>query len=126
MKKLYNDNFSRVTISPLNGIVDTKLRDVYMPPKICAIGKDIRVTKYKDVIFTNGKRNRLLIKGEAWSGKTTFLAKLALDWCDHTSCAMESSSINESNTSSVNSETVYISCATSVTSERMDMLVNHR
>ncbi|KAH3770989.1 hypothetical protein DPMN_172289 [Dreissena polymorpha] len=100
MKKFYNDNLSHVPISPLNDNVDEKLLDLYMLPKIFSMCKDkgaftqknTRVTKYKDVFQTDNKMNRrIFLQGEAGSGKTTFLGKLALEWCKSTSSHMESS-----------------------------------
>ncbi|XP_052233056.1 uncharacterized protein LOC127845917 [Dreissena polymorpha] len=100
MKKFYNDNLSHVPISPLNDNVDEKLLDLYMSPKIFSMCKDKgaftqknkRVTKYKDVFQTDNKMNRrIFLQGEAGSGKTTFLGKLALEWCKSTSSHMESS-----------------------------------
>ncbi|KAH3768375.1 hypothetical protein DPMN_169587 [Dreissena polymorpha] len=103
MKKLYNHKLSHVTISPLNDYTDEYLRDVYMPPKLLAMYKDRRefkkgytlVTQYKDVFSTDEKvYTRIFLQGEAGSGKTTFLAKLVLDWCEesHISSTSDKSS----------------------------------
>ncbi|XP_052240952.1 uncharacterized protein LOC127851293 isoform X2 [Dreissena polymorpha] len=89
-KKLYSDTLSRVTISPLNDYIQEKVGDVYLSPKIVQMSQDrgtfkktdSQVTQYKDVLFTDDTVNpRIFLQGEAGSGKTTFLAKMALDWC---------------------------------------------
>ncbi|KAH3714854.1 hypothetical protein DPMN_057556 [Dreissena polymorpha] len=101
---LYMGTLNHVTISPLNDYRHEKLGDVYMPPKIVQIFEDkgackktnTQVTQYRDVFSTNGKVNpRIFLQGEAGSGKTTFLAKLALDWCGepHVYSASDTSSI---------------------------------
>ncbi|KAH3692291.1 hypothetical protein DPMN_194741 [Dreissena polymorpha] len=108
MKELYKDKLNHVTISTLNDNVDTKLRDVFMPPKIsemCIDKGEFKITdrqilKYADVFLTDDKVNRrLFLQGEAGSGKTTFLAKLTLDWCEHTSGNLDSLNKTDSKTS---------------------------
>ncbi|KAH3771170.1 hypothetical protein DPMN_172472 [Dreissena polymorpha] len=102
MKKLYNKKLNHLTISPLDDYSDEKIRDVYMTPKIMAMRKDKKaflktekqVNTYKEVFLTDNSVNpRIFIQGEAGSGKTTFLAKLALDWCEgvHGSIASDNS-----------------------------------
>ncbi|KAH3798726.1 hypothetical protein DPMN_152329 [Dreissena polymorpha] len=57
---------------------------------------DAPVRQYKDVCFTDTKVNqRIFLQGEAGSGKTTFLAKMAMDWCggSHVSSASGNSSL---------------------------------
>ncbi|KAH3786590.1 hypothetical protein DPMN_164697 [Dreissena polymorpha] len=45
------------------------------------------VTQYKDVFLTDGKVNqRIFLQGEVGSGKTTFAAMMALDWCGKAPC----------------------------------------
>ncbi|KAH3770997.1 hypothetical protein DPMN_172297, partial [Dreissena polymorpha] len=138
MKKFYNDNLSHVPISPLNDNVDEKLLDLYMSPKIFSMCKDkgaftqknTRVTKYKDVFQTDNKMNRrIFLQGEAGSGKTTFLRKLALEWCKSTSSHMESSkntdlkTIDDQNklsSSSTYHEQSDMPCASSATNDDSD------
>ncbi|KAH3771093.1 hypothetical protein DPMN_172395 [Dreissena polymorpha] len=138
MKKFYNDNLSHVPISPLNDNVDEKLLDLYMSPKIFSMCKDKRaftqknkrVTKYKDVFQTDNKMNRrIFLQGEAGSGKTTFLGKLALEWCKSTSSHMESSkntdlkTIDDQNklsSSSTYHEQSDMPCASSATNDDSD------
>ncbi|KAH3868385.1 uncharacterized protein LOC127867759 [Dreissena polymorpha] len=44
--------------------------------------KNLEITCYKDLIYTNNKLNRqIVIQGEACVGKSSFTAKLVLDWC---------------------------------------------
>ena len=104
MKKLYNDKLYYVTVSPFDDSSSEKLRNVYMPPKILEMCKEIKTFKktekqvntYKGVFLTDNTVNpRIFIQGEAGSGKTTFLAKLALDWCEgvHGSSASDNSKI---------------------------------
>ncbi|KAH3770197.1 hypothetical protein DPMN_171481 [Dreissena polymorpha] len=102
MKKLYNNKLNHVTISPLDDYSDEMLRDVYMPPKILKMCKERKkftktkqqVNTYKEVFLTDCTVNpRIFLQGEAGSGKSTFLAKLALDWCEgfHSSSASDNS-----------------------------------
>ncbi|KAH3771044.1 hypothetical protein DPMN_172344 [Dreissena polymorpha] len=104
MKKLYNDKLNYMTVSPVDDYSVEKLRNIYRPPKILEMCKEIRTFKktekqvntYKGVFLTDNTVNpRIFIQGEAGSGKTTFLAKLALDWCEgvHGSSASDKSKI---------------------------------
>ncbi|KAH3770272.1 hypothetical protein DPMN_171556 [Dreissena polymorpha] len=57
---------------------------------------DKQVTQYKGVFLTDDNVNRrIFLQGEAGSGKTTFLSKLALDWCGepHDISASDNSSL---------------------------------
>ncbi|KAH3798749.1 hypothetical protein DPMN_152352 [Dreissena polymorpha] len=57
---------------------------------------DKQVTQYKGVFLTDYNVNRrIFLQGEAGSGKTTFLSKLALDWCGepHNISASDNSSL---------------------------------
>ncbi|KAH3770443.1 hypothetical protein DPMN_171730, partial [Dreissena polymorpha] len=103
-KKLYRDTLNHVPISPLNDYKHEKLGDVYMPPKIVKMSEDKgvfkktdeQVTQYNGVFLTDDKVNRrIFLQGEAGSGKTTFLSKLALDWCGepHDISASDNSSL---------------------------------
>ncbi|KAH3875656.1 uncharacterized protein LOC127869452 [Dreissena polymorpha] len=89
IKRLYGDRFSHVPSSPLNESIDVKLNDVYMLPNLQLMCKDKgafrktgkQVKKYRNVFVTENKFNRrTFIQGEAGSGKSTFTAKLTLDW----------------------------------------------
>ncbi|KAH3770949.1 hypothetical protein DPMN_172249 [Dreissena polymorpha] len=102
MKKLYNKKLNHVTISPLDDYSDEILRDVYMPPNILKMCKEEKkfkkteqqVNTYKEVFLTDCTVNpRIFLQGEAGSGKSTFLAKLTLDWCEgfHSSSTSDNS-----------------------------------
>ncbi|KAH3776100.1 hypothetical protein DPMN_177514 [Dreissena polymorpha] len=141
MKKLYKDKLNHVAISPLNDNIDVKLHDVYMPPKMWFMCKDKggfskadkQVKSYKDVFLTGDNvHRRIFLEGEAGTGKSTFLAKLVLDWCKHTPSQMESSNYTDfktselrigdrtkSSTFSEDSEKSYMSSQSLETSEQM-------
>ncbi|KAH3786259.1 hypothetical protein DPMN_164365 [Dreissena polymorpha] len=52
-----------------------------------------KVETYKDMFYTNNTLNdRVSIQGDPGMGKTTFLAKLVIDWCDSDSKAPKPSS----------------------------------
>ncbi|KAH3770009.1 hypothetical protein DPMN_171288 [Dreissena polymorpha] len=102
-KKLYRDTLNQLTISPLNDYKHEQLTDVYMPLRIVRMVEDkgvykktdTQVTQYKDMFLTDNTVNpRIFLQGEAGSGKTTFLSKLALDWCGevHVSSSFDDSS----------------------------------
>ncbi|KAH3778632.1 hypothetical protein DPMN_180101 [Dreissena polymorpha] len=52
---------------------------------------DANVRQYKDLCFTDTQVNpRIFLQGEAGSGKTTFLAKMTIDWCGGSHVSSES------------------------------------
>ncbi|KAH3875368.1 uncharacterized protein LOC127869388 [Dreissena polymorpha] len=103
----YNNTLKHVALSPLNPSFDssTTLDNLYATAKIFRIRmnkptlkkhdnvksifqkKDEQaerneISLYKDLFDTNGKLNgRIFLEGDAGTGKTTFVAKLVLDWC---------------------------------------------
>ncbi|KAH3890870.1 uncharacterized protein LOC127853277 [Dreissena polymorpha] len=90
MMNHYAKTLSHVSTSPLNDWVQACLDDIYMPPNVQLMKNDkgsfmktgTQITEYRSVFLTNGKPSRhTFIQGEAGSGKSTFLAKLVLDWC---------------------------------------------
>ncbi|KAH3824832.1 hypothetical protein DPMN_126685 [Dreissena polymorpha] len=85
----YDTKLSYVTTSPLN-CVHEKLRDIYMPPKLLLMTKDkqsfkktgMQIKNYENMFLKHAKENhKTFIQGEAGTGKSTFLAKLVMDWC---------------------------------------------
>ncbi|XP_052222394.1 uncharacterized protein LOC127838604 isoform X2 [Dreissena polymorpha] len=91
LKPLYERRLSYLTESPLDDCVNKRLVDYYMQPNVQLMAIDHgsfkktsnQITKYKDLFFTNGHLNRqTFMQGEAGTGKTCFLAKLVLDWCN--------------------------------------------
>ncbi|XP_052245612.1 uncharacterized protein LOC127854590 [Dreissena polymorpha] len=90
MMKHYAKTLSHVTTSPLNDWVQARLDDIYMPPDLQLMKKvkgsfiktGTQITEYMNVFLTDGEQSRhTFIQGEAGSGKSTFLAKLIMDWC---------------------------------------------
>ncbi|XP_052284776.1 uncharacterized protein LOC127881122 [Dreissena polymorpha] len=86
----YDKKLSYVTTSPLKDCVQEKLRDIYMPPKLLLMTKDkqsfkktgVQIKNYENMFLEHAKENhKTFIQGEAGTGKSTFLAKLVMDWC---------------------------------------------
>ncbi|KAH3808667.1 uncharacterized protein LOC127834048 [Dreissena polymorpha] len=86
----YKKALNYIITSPLNECIREKLGDIYMPPKVQLMTGNkwsfqktgVHITKYKNMILTDGKLNeKIFIQGEAGTGKSTFIAKLAIDWC---------------------------------------------
>ncbi|KAH3783203.1 hypothetical protein DPMN_161134 [Dreissena polymorpha] len=111
----YSKRFCHVNTFPLDDYVQEKLRDIYMPPNIQLMDKERgffkktgrQISTYQHILLSDTKPNQqIFIQGEAGSGKSTFLAKLVMDWCKITS---EQSSVTmlpiDGKTSSVNSNT---------------------
>ncbi|KAH3690752.1 hypothetical protein DPMN_191952 [Dreissena polymorpha] len=80
-----------VSVSPLREGCDKPIRDFFVTPKLSPIiiEKDGSRTKtnrtieqYKDIFYSDKSLNRLFIQGDPGTGKSTFLIKLALDWCE--------------------------------------------
>ncbi|KAH3748152.1 uncharacterized protein LOC127848376 isoform X1 [Dreissena polymorpha] len=90
--ELYSTTKKTVSVSPLREGLDKPIGDVYVKPKMSHVTidkdgsrkkTDNAVHQYKDLFYTDKKLNsRVFIQGEPGVGKTTFLTKLALDWCD--------------------------------------------
>ncbi|KAH3747751.1 hypothetical protein DPMN_182181 [Dreissena polymorpha] len=90
--EFYTTTKETVSISPLWEGLDKSIWDVYVQPKLSqvTVERDGSRTKtenvvhqYKDLFYKDEKLNsRVFVQGEPGMGKTTFLTKLALDWCD--------------------------------------------
>ncbi|KAH3780520.1 hypothetical protein DPMN_158336 [Dreissena polymorpha] len=94
LTKYYSKRFCHVNIFPLDDWAEEKLLDIYMPPNIKLMAKEKGVFKetfeqistYKNMFLSYTKPNQqIFIQGEAGYGKSTFLAKLVMDWCTITS-----------------------------------------
>ncbi|XP_052227070.1 uncharacterized protein LOC127841945 isoform X2 [Dreissena polymorpha] len=80
----YDRTLSHFPSSPLNDWFHARLDDVYMPPNMLLMEKkegsfkktQTQITKYQNVL-----NQQTFIQGEAGSGKSSFLAKLVMDWC---------------------------------------------
>ncbi|KAH3873880.1 hypothetical protein DPMN_037120 [Dreissena polymorpha] len=80
-----------VSVSPLREGCDKPICDIFVTPKLIPISieRDGSRTKtnntihhYKDMFYNDKKLNRVFIQGDPGTGKSTFLIKLALDWCE--------------------------------------------
>ncbi|KAH3702544.1 uncharacterized protein LOC127861178 [Dreissena polymorpha] len=90
LKKFYNENLRNVPLTPLFPSSDVSIDKFYTTPYISQIPKNDEnnlnntgpVQNYSHILNTNGKRNRnVFLQGEAGMGKSTFAAKIVLDWC---------------------------------------------
>ncbi|XP_052240102.1 uncharacterized protein LOC127850812 isoform X2 [Dreissena polymorpha] len=95
MVHYYDKTLSYVPTSALNNWVQAKVVDIYMPPNLSLMVKDKdsgifkktakSIQQYSNMFLNNGKYNRnIFIQGESGSGKSTFLAKLVMDWIQTT------------------------------------------
>ncbi|KAH3695870.1 uncharacterized protein LOC127861363 [Dreissena polymorpha] len=90
--QFYTTTKKTVSVSPLRESRDKPIWDVFVQPKLSnvTIEKDGTrkktenpVHQYKALFYKDEKLNsRVYVQGEPGMGKTTFLTKLALDWCD--------------------------------------------
>ncbi|XP_052791038.1 uncharacterized protein LOC128225064 [Mya arenaria] len=91
LAKCYLRSLHCAPISPFVSEKDEKLERFYVPPKVFKRDKrridnaekkqSIPVTCYKDVLCKDDKFvGRVFLVGEAGMGKSTFTAKIALDW----------------------------------------------
>ena len=81
-----------VSVSPVWEGRDKPIWDVFVQPILrhVTIGKDGSRTKtdtvvkqYKEILYKDKQLNsRVFVQGESGKGKSTFLTKLALDWCE--------------------------------------------
>ncbi|KAH3800413.1 uncharacterized protein LOC127837735 isoform X2 [Dreissena polymorpha] len=88
--ELYN-KLRSVPVFPLVPCNDRPLRKIYCTPILLHIPKHTfgsrtnteKIRTYMDIIFTNGELNKnVFIQGEPGIGKSIFVAKMVLDWCD--------------------------------------------
>ncbi|KAH3815362.1 uncharacterized protein LOC127834698 [Dreissena polymorpha] len=95
MVNYYDKTLSYVPTSALNNWVQARVVDIYMPPNLSLMVKDkdsgifkktaTSIHQYSNMFLNDGKYNRnIFIQGEAGSGKSTFLAKLVMDWIQTT------------------------------------------
>ncbi|KAH3792523.1 hypothetical protein DPMN_146020 [Dreissena polymorpha] len=90
--KFYTTTKNTVSVSPLREGRDKPIWDVFVQPKLShvTIEKDgsrkktrNSVHQYKSLFYKDEMlSSRVFVQGEPGMGKTTFLTKLALDWCD--------------------------------------------
>ncbi|XP_052235639.1 uncharacterized protein LOC127847643 [Dreissena polymorpha] len=90
--QFYTKRKNTVSVSPLKEGRDKPIWDVFVQPKLSHVTiendgsrkkTENVVYQYKDLFYRDEKRNsRVFVQGEPGMGKTTFLTKLALDWCD--------------------------------------------
>ncbi|KAH3792402.1 hypothetical protein DPMN_145898 [Dreissena polymorpha] len=90
--KFYTTTKTTVSVSPLREGRDKPIWDVFVQPKLShvTIEKDgsrkktrNSVLQYKALFYKDEMlSSRVFVQGEPGMGKTTFLTKLALDWCD--------------------------------------------
>ncbi|KAH3781162.1 hypothetical protein DPMN_158987 [Dreissena polymorpha] len=94
LTKYYRNRFCYANVFPLDDWAEEKLLDIYMPPNIKLMAKERgffkktgeRIFKYEHIFLSDTKPNQqIFIQGEAGYGKSTFLAKLVMDWCTITS-----------------------------------------
>ncbi|KAH3780556.1 hypothetical protein DPMN_158373 [Dreissena polymorpha] len=94
LTKYYRKRFCHINIFPLDDWTEEKLLDIYMPPNIQLMAKEgghfkktgEQILKYKNILLSDTEPNQhIFIQGEAGYGKSTFLAKLVMDWCTITS-----------------------------------------
>ncbi|KAH3783146.1 hypothetical protein DPMN_161074 [Dreissena polymorpha] len=115
LTKHYSKRFCHVNTFPLDDWVEEKLLDIYMPPNIKLMDKERgffkktneQILTYQHMFLLDTKPNQqVFIQGEAGSGKSTFLAKLVMDWCKITSeQSLETMMPMDDKTTSVNSNT---------------------
>ncbi|KAH3708403.1 hypothetical protein DPMN_067853 [Dreissena polymorpha] len=81
-----------VSVSPLWEGRDKTIWDVFVQPKLSHLTiekngsrkkTDTVINQYKEIFYKDKKLNgRVFVQGEPGNGKSTFLTKLALDWCE--------------------------------------------
>ncbi|KAH3853866.1 uncharacterized protein LOC127875418 [Dreissena polymorpha] len=90
IKRFYAENLMHVPVSPLLPSCDKDLREMYVTPIIYRIEqlqdgsrkKTDQIYTYKDIICQEDMSiRRVFLQGEPGTGKSTFAAKLVLDWC---------------------------------------------
>ncbi|XP_052214985.1 uncharacterized protein LOC127833643 isoform X3 [Dreissena polymorpha] len=89
--EFYTAEINTVSVSPLWEGLDKPIFDIFVQPKLSLynIEKDGSRTKtnkainqYKDFFYSDKKLKRVFVQGDPGIGKSTFLTKLVLDWCN--------------------------------------------
>ncbi|KAH3753238.1 hypothetical protein DPMN_187872 [Dreissena polymorpha] len=90
--RFYTTTKSTVSVSPLRQGHDKPIWDIFVSPKLSHIKQqkdgsrkktENAIKQYRNIFFKDEKLcSHVFIQGEPGIGKTTFLTKLALDWCD--------------------------------------------
>ncbi|XP_052235753.1 uncharacterized protein LOC127847710 isoform X4 [Dreissena polymorpha] len=93
--QFYTTTKETVSVSPLREGHDKPILDVFVQPKLSHVTMEKDGTRKKtehavhsyNALFYEDKKlnSRVFVQGEPGMGKTTFLTKLALDWCDSVS-----------------------------------------
>ncbi|KAH3770892.1 hypothetical protein DPMN_172190 [Dreissena polymorpha] len=90
--RLYTTTKNTVSVSPLREGYDKPICDIFVSPKLCHVTiekdgsrkkTDNAIKQYRYTLFNDEKlSSRVFIQGDPGMGKTTFLTKHALRWCD--------------------------------------------
>lgn len=126
----YRAKISSVPLSPFYGRIKEKLTNIYVPPSIrfreseqrfrpnTTFPNDkkqlkqepVEIKNYADLFGSNDKwLTEIYIQGEPGMGKSTFAAKMTLDWCDSVRSTTTSTSQceRENSTEASNSNTFF-------------------
>ncbi|KAH3801192.1 hypothetical protein DPMN_154839 [Dreissena polymorpha] len=80
-----------VSVLPLKEGCDKPIWDIFVTPKLIPVNieKDgsrkktnSTIHQYKEIFYNNKRLKNVFIQGEPGMGKSTFLSKLAIDWCE--------------------------------------------
>ncbi|KAH3811111.1 hypothetical protein DPMN_139515 [Dreissena polymorpha] len=93
--ELYTTEMNTVSVLPLWLGLDKPIFDIFVQPKFSLynIEKDgsryktnKAIYQYKDFFYNDIKLKRVFVQGDPGIGKSTFLTKLVIDWCNAVSC----------------------------------------
>ncbi|KAH3734119.1 uncharacterized protein LOC127850360 [Dreissena polymorpha] len=87
--KYYNTHLWHTPLSVLKPLQDIPLMDIYVPPKILKLENvndqsqtdGMQLKTYKDILKRDTRNRPIFLRGDPGTGKSTFAAKLVLDWC---------------------------------------------
>ncbi|KAH3811184.1 hypothetical protein DPMN_139590, partial [Dreissena polymorpha] len=91
----YTTEMNTVSVLPLWLGLDKPIFDIFVLPKFSLynIEKDgsrnktnKAIYQYKDFFYNDIKLKRVFVQGDPGMGKSTFLTKLVIDWCNAVSC----------------------------------------
>ncbi|KAH3801168.1 hypothetical protein DPMN_154815 [Dreissena polymorpha] len=89
--QFYTTEMNTVSVLPLNEGCDKPIWDIFVTPKLIpvSIEKDgsrkktnSTIDQYKEIFYNNKRLKNVFIEGDPGMGKSTFLTKLAIDWCE--------------------------------------------